>query len=329
MKKKDISLRTLEQHAEVFADIVHVLFLKKNLQICSGELLDCVPAAGYVAGDGCVRELIRDVVKKWFSAGKPVAILGIENQSSIDKYMPLRIAAYDGVDYRNQLIHYQESIQTNDLINAEVPVPVVTLVLYTGTNTKWKKPLELADSTRIPKSLKPYVTNHKIKVINLAWLSPRIIRSFKSDFRHVADMCRQLRLNKCYKPKRGIKVRHPYDLAMVWYAFTGDKRITSYFTPEMNDQESDMCKFLDSIEAKGLKKGLKQGKAQGLKQGKAQGLKQGKAQGIKQGTNETAAIYRYMKSIGRESEFEKVFQSRRFYLKMLREAQTIQVAAEV
>jgi len=81
-----------------------------------------------------------------------------------------------------------------------------------------------------------------------------------------------------------------------------------------------MCKFLDSIEAKGLEKGLKQGKAQGIKQGKAQGIKQGKAQGIKQGNNETAAIYRYMKSIGRESEFEKVFDSRRFYLKMLREA---------
>ena len=324
MKTKDIAFKSLEMYEDVFADIFQVLVLKNGLQLSHGELLDKNPASGFDVGKGALREQIRDVIKLWHSSGTPIAVLGIENQSVIDAFMPLRVFAYEGVDYKKQLIQYLDSLKSTDSANSQItPVPVITLIIYTGTRHKWNSPLNLSDLLKIPPSLNRFVSNHKIHVINLAWLSKQTIKKFKSDFKYVADMCRQLRLKKYYRPPRNIKLKHPYDVAMVWYALTGDSRITDFFTLDTKEQEINMCTFLDSIEAKGIKLG----KAEGLKLGKAEGLTKGLRLGKTDGVKETALIWNYMKAIGRSGEFGRIYESRRFYLKMLREAQATSVNA--
>ena len=290
MRDKDIALRELEHHNDVYAEIVRVLALKNRLQTDLSELLDMKATTGYRSGKRELRDQTRDCVKLWIKQDTPIAIIGIENQSDIDAFMPIRVYNYDSVDEKIGMIHYLEAQKTNQ--PCIKPVPAMTIVLYFGIKQKWRKPLTLSDCIDIPRELSPYIANHRILVVNLAWISPKTIKKLKSDIRIVVEMLRQLRLKKEFKLKPGDIVKHPYDLAMVLYAFTKDQRFLDYFNPKMNETEMDMCEFLDKIENKGKKEGVK----------------------------ETGIIWKYLKSIGAESKFDKIFENRRFYLKMLRQA---------
>ena len=65
--------------------------------------------------------------------------------------------------------------------------PVVTLVLYFGTDTKWTAPKSLCKCFVVPEELKPFVSDYKINVFDIAWLSDKTIEMFKSDFKFVAQ----------------------------------------------------------------------------------------------------------------------------------------------
>ena len=112
-------------------------------------------------------------------------MFGFENQTKKDKFMPFRIIGYDGAGYRGQLIEE----------NAKV-YPVITLVLYFGTESKWTKPVSLKESLDIDDRLEKFVSDYKINVFNLAWLTDEQINSFKSDFRIVAEYLRAMRTGK-------------------------------------------------------------------------------------------------------------------------------------
>ena len=55
----------------------------------------------------------RDVAKLWKENGIRVAIWGIENQTTVDSSMPLRVIAYDGMAYKKQLIDNKKSKKKN------------------------------------------------------------------------------------------------------------------------------------------------------------------------------------------------------------------------
>lgn len=93
-----------------------------------------------------------------------------------DKFMPLRVIGYDGAAYRNQL---------NEKLKNKC-YPVITLVLYFGTKRRWKRYKSLKEVMNIPVDLEPFITDYKINVFELAWLTDEQINSFTSDFRYVA-----------------------------------------------------------------------------------------------------------------------------------------------
>ncbi|MBQ9279089.1 MAG: transposase, partial [Lachnospiraceae bacterium] len=75
--------------------------------------------------------------------------------------------------------------------------PVVTLVLYFGEK-RWKR-FSLYDCLGdIPEYLKPYVSDYKINVFEIAYLTDEQVKKFKSDFKFVADYFVQMRKNKNY-----------------------------------------------------------------------------------------------------------------------------------
>ena len=51
----------------------------------------------------------------------------------------------------------------------------MTLVLYFGLS-HWNKPKNLLDCLQIPPELKPYVSDYKVNVFEIAWLEPETIR---------------------------------------------------------------------------------------------------------------------------------------------------------
>ena len=99
MAQKDTSEKILESYNDVFSDIVNVLLFNGKQVLSADELEDQAPRSYYKA-DGKIREIERDVAKRWKNGNIRVACIGFENQTASDPNMPLRVMGYDGTEYR-------------------------------------------------------------------------------------------------------------------------------------------------------------------------------------------------------------------------------------
>ena len=139
MAEKDIMEKTLESHEDVFADIVNVLLFGGKKLIRAEDLQEKAPHAVYKA-DGKLHETERDVIKQWKKDNICIACIGLENQTASDPDMPLRVIAYDGAEYRAQLLKKSKVDR----------FPIVTLVLYFGYDKHWAKTTALRGCLNIP-----------------------------------------------------------------------------------------------------------------------------------------------------------------------------------
>ncbi|MEQ2791664.1 Rpn family recombination-promoting nuclease/putative transposase, partial [Lachnospira eligens] len=85
-------------------------------------------------------------------------LYGIENQTKVEKRMPARISGYEGASYRGQC-------------DKKTIVPVITMVLYYGTDRKWTAPKNLKSLIKVPDNLDKYVNDTKANVFEIAWLT--------------------------------------------------------------------------------------------------------------------------------------------------------------
>ena len=138
MGEKDISEKILFDYNDVFADVVNVLLFEGEQVVEPQDLINTSVHSQYKAEDGKLHEEERDVAKYWEKEKVAIALYGIENQTQPDKYMPFRVIGYDGAAYRSQLIDKRKSI-----------VPVVTIVLYFGTDRRWNQPRSVRELWRI------------------------------------------------------------------------------------------------------------------------------------------------------------------------------------
>ena len=210
MAEKDITEKNLEALNDVFADIVNVLLFKGE-QVINEKDLEADTTKSMFKADGKIHEQERDVSKFWKNGEIRISILGIENQTAQDSDMPLRVISYDGASYKQQLLDK----------NQKKRYPVATLVLYFGTEEKWSKAKHLYDCFEVPEKLKPFVNDYKINVFNIAFLSPKTIAMFKSDFKIIAEYFRAKRLNQKYKGSKE-KLKHANETLKMFSALTGD-----------------------------------------------------------------------------------------------------------
>lgn len=183
MAEKDKVQRTLESYNDVFADIMNVLLFDGREVVKEDELTDAQPFSYYKMDGKKVRGQERDVAKFWKNGEIRLSLIGLENQMKTERSMPLRVIGYDGAAYRSQLNQKGKKRY----------YPVISLVLYFGTKRHWKKNRSLRDVVIVPDELDNYVSDYKINVFELAWLSDEQIQAFKSDFREVALFLRSLR----------------------------------------------------------------------------------------------------------------------------------------
>ena len=136
-------------------------------------------------------------------------------------------------------------------------VPVITLVLYFGTE-EWKYPSNLKGIIDIPDILEPYVSDYSINVFKIAFLEDETVRSFKSDFRIIADYFVQKRKNADYKGSRE-NFKHVDEFLKFMNVFTGDSRYDITFSDEEKERGICMCDVMEKAEAKGIEIGIKNG----------------------------------------------------------------------
>lgn len=209
MAEKDVSQKILESKNDVFADIVNGLCFNGKQIIKSDELQDFTGVTSY-EDKKKYRSTQRDITKLWKKGIINIACIGIENQISKDKTMPLRVIAYDGAQYK---------IQVNDKVKHYYPV--VTLVLYFGKN-KWRKPRRLFDLFDVPPELKPFANDYKINLFDISHMTEREASVFKSDFWHVADYFSQIHTTKNYIPSKA-PLKHPEETFKLMSFLTGNE----------------------------------------------------------------------------------------------------------
>ena len=236
MAEKDITEKNLEALNDVFADIVNVLLFKGE-QVINEKDLEADTTKSMFKADGKIHEQERDVSKFWKNGEIRISILGIENQTAQDSDMPLRVISYDGASYKQQLLDKKQKKR----------YPVATLVLYFGTEEKWSKAKHLYDCFEVPEKLKPFVNDYKINVFNIAFLSPKTISMFKSDFKIIAEYFRAKRLNQKYKGSQE-KLKHANETLKMFSALTGDNSFEKVYN-EGNSKKGGitMCDVVKRI----------------------------------------------------------------------------------
>lgn len=253
---QDIAEKILESYNDVFADIVNGLLFDGKPVILPEELEDQAPRAAYKA-DGQIREIERDVAKRWTRSNIRIACIGFENQTEPDAAMPLRVYGYDGAEYRAQLLKENRSRPF---------FPVVTLVLYFGHKKRWDKPLTLHEAVSVPELFKPYVPDTRINLFEIAFLSHEQVSRFKSDFRVVADYFVQKREKGDYTPSPE-KLEHVQATLQLLSVMTQDRRFEEAYNDSVDHEEvQNMCDVLDRVEKRGIAQGISQGIAQGAEE---------------------------------------------------------------
>lgn len=257
MAEKDITQKLLEDYPDVFADIVNVLIYNGKNTVKADDLEMAGTLSQYKAANK-IRGQDRDVAKYWRKGQVRISFLGLENQTSRDSDIALRVIGYDGAAYRDELKL------------GDARYPVVTLVLYFGTDHRWgQKSRSLFDTVGTPdEELGRFVHDYRANIFEIAWLDDETVAKFKSDFRIVADYFVQMRKNHKYVPSAE-EIKHVEEVLDLLAAVSGDRRfeITQKEVDErkVTKMEDWLTKALDKATEEGIEKGIEKGIEQGTR----------------------------------------------------------------
>ena len=176
--------------------------------------------------------------------------------------MPFCIIGYDGAAYRSQLLENRKEI-----------LPVMTIVLYFGTDHHWYGKKNIKGLMKIPEGLEEYINDYEMKVFEIAWLTEEEISRFHSDFKVVANFFVQKRKHKDYIPDDPTEIRHIDEVLKLLRVMTGDERYQAIFQKERGVHS--MCDVAERLEKMGMEKGIEKGMEQGVKQGRKLGRNEG------------------------------------------------------
>lgn len=261
MGAKDITEKILADFNDVFADIINgVLFDGK--QVVSEHALENVKDRSQYKFNNIIHEQERDLAKRWIPYKICFALYGLEHETGAEPYMPMRIIGYDGAAYRGQLTK-RERDRPN--------FPVITIVLYFGTK-HWDQPRTLYECMNIQENLKPFVSDYKINVVEIAFLDDKL-DNFHSDFRIIAEYFVNKRRNIEYTPSAQ-EIQHVDEFLKLLQALTGDDRyfdVLNLLQKEAKKEGVNMCEILDKVENRGIAIGEIRGEIRGEKRGEKRG----------------------------------------------------------
>ena len=303
MNGKDITQKMLERYNDVFADIVNVLLFNGKKIVDEDALID-TPVDSALKIDGEIHSQDRDVAKYWKNSQINIALFGLENQTVPDKLMPMRVIGYDGAEYKKQVLEENRY---------KKKYPVITLVLYMGYDRNWKYSNSLLDLLEVDENLKPYVSDYKINVFEIAFLDREKIDLFKSDFRMLADYLYQMRTTDSYEGDES-DIKHVDEILMLMSAMSGFKNVDNIIKVAHERKVSNMKGFFELAEEKGLEKGIKLGRNEGIELGRTEGIEKGlelgRTEGLELGREEGADMVSELNTIlAREGNLEKIIKA--------------------
>lgn len=184
MGKTDITHKSFFENAEWFADLMNAAFFGGEAILDAKELL---PEDGAIqkADEEVTVERLRDVVKKQTKDGSTYAVYILENQSTVDYGMLIRIMVEESLTYDKQIKEickrnkekYGNILKEDEFIcgfrRKDRLAPVFTLVLYWG-DKEWNAVTSLRDMVAVPAAdynfaerIRELIPNYRIQVFDL------------------------------------------------------------------------------------------------------------------------------------------------------------------
>ena len=223
------------------------------------------------------RNRIRDAIRK-AAFGVNFAVIGIENQKTIDYSIPLRSLAYDVGEYEKQAAGIRKQVrkQAGGLGAGEYLYgfrkdsrlhPVVTFILYSG-ETAWDGPESLhgmLDFADMPEELRRVTPDYRINLIEIRkWKDTGV---FRTDIRQVFDF---IRCAEDEKELLALVNQDPYYQEMEEDAFdvvtccTNAQELIGKKDYYRKDGRIDMCTAIRKIMEESMEKGLSEGRSLGM-----------------------------------------------------------------
>ena len=247
MGQKDLRGKLLEDYEDVFSDIFNGLVFGNNV-IKQQYLRMSATESIYKSENGVYREQLRDVLKEYTdSCLLEIGSLGIENQSTLDDYISVRVMGYDYTKYRSQIVRNKYPL-----------LPVITIVLN-FSDKPWNETKNLHSIMNIPEEFKSFVQDYEVMVFDIAFLEDEVIERFTSDFKLIAKFFKNKRLGKQVLFGDD-KINHVQELMDFLATFTDDDRYKE-IKPELLKIEKEgrpvrMCNVAQALEEKGIEKGM-------------------------------------------------------------------------
>lgn len=169
-------------------------FIFNGKQVIKPEMLADTNTSSYYKANGEIHGQDRDVAKL-LTIDKTkviISLVGIENQTRPDKYMPARVMNYDAAAYRYQLT------------KRKTLYPVLTLVVYYGKEA-WSYNRNLLGNInmqKLPKEMQPLISDYEIKAFyRISDLSAQELdKRFRSAFFCLAEYFIQTNAGEEYHP---------------------------------------------------------------------------------------------------------------------------------
>lgn len=190
MAQQDLSEKYFEESSDTAADFFNAI-IYDGRPVINPEDLEPTSTVGHFISDSekKVRENLRDIANYRLKENKVYSIVGIENQTRVDKLMYSRVANYNGTVYGVQL---RTSLKKT--------IPVITIVAYFGLN-EWNPETDFYKYLGISEEEARFIDKIKLNLVPMAFLTDEQIAKFHGDFKHVALSLRGIRENKMYVPK--------------------------------------------------------------------------------------------------------------------------------
>ena len=261
MGEKDHTQKMLIGCRDVFAELINVLIYSGEKVVSEADLLAGPTESLYIEADNQTHQQLRDCSMYELHNGEIHALYNLENQSTIDAYMPLRCAGYDGAAYRSQC---------NDRKNTYKTYPVFTFVLN-WSRKPWNKATSILEALHFKPNpaAYPYFNNSKMPVFNMCFLSKDVREKFQGDLRIILDyLCDRESLLK-----RNQTMKHPEEVIRMLHALTGDDQYLNsipLFTSPAKKGESTVCDLINSYYNEGHNTGFIEGRNSGLIEGRNQ-----------------------------------------------------------
>ena len=279
--KQDTGWKVFLSDDERYADVINGIGCKGKQVVKKEDLQEMDAQAGFLRSPRFIHRLaqlrqgnvkIRDCVRK-VAFGTNFAIIGIENQETMDYSIPIRNMSYDVDAYEKQVAKIRKEVRKNrkglsageylyGFRESDKLSPAVTFILYSGPKS-WKGPKslhEILDFTDIPEELQELIADYKINLVEIRKLEDTSV--FKTDVRQVFDFIR------CSNDKKALKElvetddyyknmeEDAFDVAVQYTNATELIEAKEYYEKEGT---VNMCKALTELIEDGKQEGREEG----------------------------------------------------------------------